>query len=409
MSSLIDRVQPHKPVPEWVREQTGDFAFLLDPAASVNAYHALTGALEAEGFTHHGWYAVKCNPHPDLIRRLARAGCGFEAASCSELGLLSALGVDVAEVPFTNPIRSIWDSTQALNMGVRKFTVDSVGEAQRLSQAAAQAGVAPDTVLVSVRVATASDQAQWDLSGKFGVSSSTALAVVEAVLAFGFTIWAVSFHVGSQTMDSQAWADGLHAALPVVTLARAAGADPQVIDIGGGFPVSYASPDPSADAAAVNQAIYALGRAFDQFPELRHLSVAVEPGRFLAAPAGRYLTSVIGSADRLDGRWVYTTVGAYNGPTESRELIGKVPFPVLHRKASSQLLPTTLTGPTCDASDTLARGVLLPADLADGDPLEFIYAGAYSLALSSAFNGFAPPPVFVVTEEGTVEWENSNV
>jgi ornithine decarboxylase len=61
-----------------------------------------------------------------------------------------------------------------------------------------------------------------------------------------------------------------------------------------------------------------------------------------------------------------------------------------------QLVPMTVTGPTCDSSDTVLRDVLLPSHLAVGDLVYLGGTGAYTLCYASSFNGFPPPqPVLV--------------
>jgi ornithine decarboxylase len=52
-----------------------------------------------------------------------------------------------------------------------------------------------------------------------------------------------------------------------------------------------------------------------------------------------------------------------------------------------------LAGPTCDSTDILYRRspYELPLDLAIGDPVDFLSAGAYTSSVASvAFNGFPP-------------------
>ena len=52
-----------------------------------------------------------------------------------------------------------------------------------------------------------------------------------------------------------------------------------------------------------------------------------------------------------------------------------------------------LAGPTCDSADILYRRhpYELPLDLAIGDPIDFLSAGAYTTSVAAvAFNGFAP-------------------
>jgi ornithine decarboxylase len=61
-------------------------------------------------------------------------------------------------------------------------------------------------------------------------------------------------------------------------------------------------------------------------------------------------------------------------------------------------LSFTVTGPSCDSSDTMFVNVSLPATIDVGDTLYIGSAGAYTLSYASAFNGFDPPtPLFVGT------------
>jgi len=62
---------------------------------------------------------------------------------------------------------------------------------------------------------------------------------------------------------------------------------------------------------------------------------------------------------------------------------------------SRDLFPTTVFGPTCDSIDVLARSVLLPK-MEVSDWLYFQNMGAYTMAASSSFNGFAPSDKFYV-------------
>ena len=95
------------------------------------------------------------------------------------------------------------------------------------------------------------------------------------------------------------------------------------------------------------------------------------------------VTSVVGIAERGDGRWYYLDDGLYgsysNVLTEDvhplifaeRELAGRDTDAATHRWA-------TLAGPTCDSTDVIAREVLLP-DLAVGDLLVSPAMGAYTV------------------------------
>jgi ornithine decarboxylase len=59
-------------------------------------------------------------------------------------------------------------------------------------------------------------------------------------------------------------------------------------------------------------------------------------------------------------------------------------------------VPFTVTGPSCDSSDTMFFGALLPITMAEGDRLFVGSAGAYTLSYASHFNGFPPPATHYV-------------
>jgi len=50
--------------------------------------------------------------------------------------------------------------------------------------------------------------------------------------------------------------------------------------------------------------------------------------------------------------------------------------------------PYTVYGPTCDPLDVLPGRLSLPANLQEGDYLEFSSLGAYGAATSTRFNGY---------------------
>lgn len=74
------------------------------------------------------------------------------------------------------------------------------------------------------------------------------------------------------------------------------------------------------------------------------------------------------------------------------------PFPVTDA-CSSDCGPADVVGRYCEAGDVLARRVLLPA-VAPGDLLCLPVAGAYQLAMASAYN-LVPQPAAVMVGEGS--------
>ncbi|HEV2921102.1 MAG TPA: type III PLP-dependent enzyme, partial [Actinomycetota bacterium] len=108
---------------------------------------------------------------------------------------------------------------------------------------------------------------------------------------------------------------------------------------------------------------------------------------------------VLGREVRAGENWAYLDVGAYNGLMETQQTVNQWRYPLWSSRpdhADADQMPFTVTGPSCDSSDTTFFGVYLPATLDAGDRLYIGSAGAYTLSYASNFNGFPPPsPVFI--------------
>ena len=81
--------------------------------------------------------------------------------------------------------------------------------------------------------------------------------------------------------------------------------------------------------------------------------------------------------------------GLYNGLDET--LDERIHYRIRTPREGGLCGPVILAGPTCDSADILYRRhpYDLPLDLAIGDPLDFLSAGAYTGSVAAvAFNGF---------------------
>jgi len=87
----VDRLEVFTSAPELVID--------LDRVAA--AYRALAAALP--NVKVH--FAMKCNPHPEILGLLHALGARFEIASAAELDLLLAIGADPAAVLSSNPVK----------------------------------------------------------------------------------------------------------------------------------------------------------------------------------------------------------------------------------------------------------------------------------------------------------------
>jgi ornithine decarboxylase len=163
----------------------------------------------------------------------------------------------------------------------------------------------------------------------------------------------------------------------------------ETLNLGGGLPGHYRAPVPPLGdyAAAI---VEALDREFGGArPKL-----LIEPGRYLVADAGLMRTEILLISKKSPHereRWVYIDAGLYNGLDET--LNERIHYRIRTSRDGGPVGPVILAGPTCDSADILYRvhPYQLPLDLAIGDTIDFLSAGAYTGSVASvAFNGFPP-------------------
>lgn len=332
------------------------------------------------------FYAVKCNSSALILEELHDSGCGFEVASRFELDMVTEAGADPSRVLYSNPVKPISHIEAAFRQGVDRFAFDSEAELRKIAAAAPGARV-------YVRLRVGDDHSLFPLSKKFGTATGQAGSLLSLARHLGLEPYGVTFHVGSQCTDPAAWRHALDRCGAVMRDLRDRGIELEMVDLGGGFPARYVDPVPTVDeiAAAVAEGLAGL--------PYRPRLLCAEPGRYLVAEAGVLATTVIGVEERDGGPWAYLDVGAYNGLMEALQTGGRWLFPMATSRPDGDREPRrsfTLTGPSCDSSDTLFHGVPLPQGLAVGDRLYIGTAGAYTLSYASSFNGFPPPaPVFL--------------
>ena len=120
--------------------------------------------------------------------------------------------------------------------------------------------------------------------------------------------------------------------------------------------------------------------------------VLAEPGRYMVADAGCFVTRVMGATKRDGRKWLHIDAGVFGGLFEAFEGIRHP----IDTDRSGPLVPWNVAGPTCDSIDVVLRDIELPDDLQEGDFLYFRNAGAYTTAYASTFNGFPLPEVRLV-------------
>ncbi len=329
----------------------------LDAAvANADAWRAaLPGALVA--------YAVKANPDPALLRRMAAEGFGFEVVGPVELSMARRAGAAAERIVVNGVGPSGAHLADAL-MGDALVNAESLSALDALLLAGK--GRIGLRVNPAIETATHAHLATGAEGSKFGIGLDELPAALELLARSGRAPASIGAHIGSDIDDPAPF--GRLAEL----LARlAAESRAERIDLGGGY---------RGPIRAWVEAVTAPLPATDR--------LIVEPGRSIVADAGWLLTRIV----RVQAR------GHLIADAGMTELVR----PMLYGAAHSVELLTpgagiperdgwTLSGPVCEAGDVLARDIDLGPGAGEGALLAIGQAGAYGAAMASNYNGRLRP------------------
>jgi diaminopimelate decarboxylase len=313
------------------------------------------------------------------VRTLVARGAGVDVTSGGELFRALRAGADPSRIVYSGVGKTDAEIDEALAARIKLFNVESRAELRRIDARADARGEVAD---VTFRVNPDVDPKTHPYistglrTSKFGVPIAEAVdAYAEAKALEHVRVRGVDCHIGSQLVDVQPFADALARVRGLVADLRDAGHGIDVIDVGGGLGVSYSGetpPSPEAYAAAVRGAVGDLD-----------CEIVLEPGRWITAGAGLFLTRVLYEKRNEDKHFVVVD-GAMN------DLIR----PALYQ-AYQHVEPvgpprgghTTVdvVGPVCESADFLARDRSLPA-LERGDLLAVRSSGAYGFVMASNYN-----------------------
>ena len=334
------------------------------------------------------FYAVKANPAPEILKLLASLGSCFDVASVGEIDMALAAGATADRISYGNTIKKESDIAYAFGKGIMLYAVDCEAEVEKVAR------MAPGSRVIC-RIHCDGTGAEWPLSRKFGCEPDYAVDILEQAHRLGLVAHGISFHVGSQQVNVEAWDRALASTAAVFRSCAERGINLSMVNLGGGFPAKYIRKTPKLES--YGKAIFrALRRHFgNQIP-----NTIIEPGRGLVGNAGMIEAEVVLIAKRNredDLRWVYLDIGKFHGLAETID--ESIRYPIKTTKDRDETGPCVVAGPTCDSVDVLYQKnpYPLPVSLAIGDKVLIEAAGAYTTTYSSVgFNGYPPLRQYVI-------------
>lgn len=330
---------------------------------------------------HH--YAIKCLSLPEVITTIKNCDGYFDVATTGEIDRALACGVDPARIIHTHPMVRQQDVAEALDRGVNRFVFDSASQIPMLQKFNGR-------ITLLLRIAIPNQEAQINLSAKFGLDPLWAEETLLSAKKASLDIVGVSFHAGSQMANSDKMCEGIRIAHKVFETAKNIGYVFRVLDIGGGFPAHY-----TKHVSSLKEFCKPVGELLNQLFD--GVEILSEPGRGVVGDSAISVSSVMGVATRGGVPWYYLDDGVYGAYSGVIFEHGEYPIITLKQLENPEisLRSCVLAGPTCDSVDVIVQDIELP-NLEAGDIVLGLNMGAYSIATTTEFNSFPRAKVIFV-------------
>ncbi|KOG90245.1 diaminopimelate decarboxylase [Streptomyces varsoviensis] len=348
-------------------------------------------------------YAGKAFLSRAMVRWVEEEGLSLDVCSAGELELAAHAGFPAGRLVLHGNAKSPADLRTALRLGVGRIVIDSTGEIARLA-ALIPAG-SRQRVLVRVVPgveAGAHTSVRTGVEGqKFGVpvaGGEAADAVARILGQPRLDLVGLHCHLGSQIAGLVPYVTAVRRLVPLLAEIRDRhGVTLPELDLGGGFAIPYRAGEPTVEPQAYADRVGGeLARNCARFG-LPVPRLAIEPGRWIAGPAGVALYHVLSVKHTGDRTFVAVDGGMSDNP---RPALYGVRYTVrlVGRASTAAPRAVTVVGRHCEAGDILAEGVELPSDIRPGDLLAVPAAGAYHVSMASGYNLVGRPPVAAVRD-----------
>ena len=324
-------------------------------------------------------FAVKANSNLSVVHHFAKLGSGADCVSIGEVKRALLAGIPKYKILFSGVGKRDDELEEALEADILYINVESEAEMKRLETIAKRLG---KEARISIRVNPNVDPKTHPYistglhENKFGVDMESAKRMyIDAKNSPYLDPVGIHFHIGSQLTDLEPIKEASSIVADMVRSLSAIDIDLKFFDVGGGLGIRY-DDEETIEPYDYAQAILATLKGLD-------MTIVCEPGRFLTANGGYFVTKVLYEKTNGSKRFVIVD-GAMN------DLIRPSLYNAFHKvepigKEQTETAPADVVGPVCESGDFLAKDEALPP-LEHGDLLVLHSAGAYGFGMGSNYN-----------------------
>ena len=332
-------------------------------------------------------FAIKTNPHPEVIKTLMKSGIDqFDVASVEEIKAVRQFDKR-AKCSYMHTVKSRESISEAyFKFGVKTFSLDTKDELIKIIKSTNNA----KDLELFIRVSVSNEHAEIDLSKKFGALNSEASGLLRLAKQYANKV-GLSFHVGSQCMHPISYSKGI---TEIGNIIKKTKIIPDYINVGGGFPTIY----PDLIPQSLENYFDEIKKSLENLKLNKLPEIICEPGRALVAESG----STIVRVNLRKKQKLYINDGTYgtlfDAGTPNIVFPSKMIKDYSDKIISKKLTAFDFYGPTCDSMDYMKGPFLLPNNIKENDYIELGQLGSYGLTFRTQFNGFYSDEIYEVED-----------
>jgi diaminopimelate decarboxylase len=324
-------------------------------------------------------YAVKANSNLSVVKHFAKMGSGADCVSIGEVRRAFLAGIPAYKIIFSGVGKSDDEIREAIERDILYINVESEAELGRVELIATELKT---KARISIRVNPNIDPKTHPYistglhDNKFGVDLLSAKRMyIRANNSEFLDPVGIHFHIGSQLTELQPIRESAEIVADLVRSLAGINIELKFFNIGGGLGVTHKD-EKTIKPYDYAQAILGTLTALD-------LTILCEPGRFLTANAGYFVSKVLYEKQNGEKKFVVID-GAMN------DFLRPALYNAYHKieavtDSTQQSRKVDVVGPVCESGDFFAKDYELP-ELAHNDLVVVHSAGAYGFGMGSNYN-----------------------
>ncbi|GGC70465.1 diaminopimelate decarboxylase [Hoyosella rhizosphaerae] len=391
-------------------EKYGTPLFVIDEADFRSRCREMADAFGSASRVH---YASKAFLSTHIARWIAEEGLSLDVASGGELAVALHAGFPASRIAMHGNNKSVKELEAAVHNGVGHVVLDSLMEIDRLDAVAAEHGVVQNVLIritVGVEAHTHEFIATAHEDQKFGFSlaDGSAMEAVRRVFATDhLRLVGLHSHIGSQIFEVDGFELAAHRVIGllrdvIAEFGTAKTEQISILDLGGGFGISYLSSDDPPPIATLAAKLHEIIATESARAGIAAPTLYVEPGRAIAGP-GTFTLYEVGTLKDVklgaSAHRRYISVDGGMSDNIRTSLYGaEYDVRVVSRRSEATPVVARIVGKHCETGDIVIRDTWMPDDVTSGDLLAVAATGAYCYSMSSRYNMLGRPAVVAVRD-----------